>query len=159
MEKINFQDNITKANAETMNTFQDNIENAINEVLNIVCPIGKVEIFFDNHSNYLGFTWERTSIGKTPVGIDTLDTDFDVTGKTGGEKKHTLTVSEMPSHKHQIYVNRDTGVTGLGNYYPATQVTTASNYVDNNICEYVGENQPHNILQPYEVMAFWKRIA
>lgn len=32
MEKINFQDNITKANAETMNTFQDNIENAINEI-------------------------------------------------------------------------------------------------------------------------------
>lgn len=34
MEKINFQDNITKANAETMNQFQDNIENAINEVNN-----------------------------------------------------------------------------------------------------------------------------
>lgn len=32
MEKINFQDNITKANAETMTQFQDNIENAINEI-------------------------------------------------------------------------------------------------------------------------------
>ena len=31
MEKINFQDNVTKANAETMTQFQDNIENAINE--------------------------------------------------------------------------------------------------------------------------------
>lgn len=30
MEKINFQNNITKANAETMTQFQDNIENAIN---------------------------------------------------------------------------------------------------------------------------------
>lgn len=29
MEKINFQDNITNANAETMNQFQDNVENAI----------------------------------------------------------------------------------------------------------------------------------
>lgn len=32
MEKINFQNNITKANAETMTQFQDNIENAINEI-------------------------------------------------------------------------------------------------------------------------------
>lgn len=31
MEKINFQNNITKANAETMTQFQNNIENAINE--------------------------------------------------------------------------------------------------------------------------------
>lgn len=31
MEKINFQDNITKANAQTMNQLQTNIENAINE--------------------------------------------------------------------------------------------------------------------------------
>lgn len=30
MEKINFQNNITKANAETMNQLQDNVENAIN---------------------------------------------------------------------------------------------------------------------------------
>lgn len=32
MEKINFQNNITKANAETMNQFQDNIENALSDV-------------------------------------------------------------------------------------------------------------------------------
>ena len=30
MEKINFQNNITPASAETMNQFQENIENAIN---------------------------------------------------------------------------------------------------------------------------------
>lgn len=36
MKKINFQDNITKANEETMNQFQNNIENAINETNNNV---------------------------------------------------------------------------------------------------------------------------
>lgn len=30
MEKINFQNNVTKVNADTFNTFQDNIENGIN---------------------------------------------------------------------------------------------------------------------------------
>ena len=34
MERINFQNNVTKANEETMNQLQDNIENAINEVNN-----------------------------------------------------------------------------------------------------------------------------
>lgn len=32
MDKITFVDNVTKANAETFNTMQDNIENAINDV-------------------------------------------------------------------------------------------------------------------------------
>lgn len=35
MEKINFQNNITKANTETMNQFQDNIEKAINGMNNV----------------------------------------------------------------------------------------------------------------------------
>lgn len=80
-------------------------------------------------------------------------------GDYAGEATHTLTIEEMPSHKHQTYVNRDTGVTGPGSYYPATQVTTPSNYVDNNICEYAGGNQPHNNMPPYLVVNMWRRIG
>ena len=32
MEKINFQNGVTKVNADTFNTFQNNIENAINNI-------------------------------------------------------------------------------------------------------------------------------
>ena len=144
----------TPYNAETFTAMQ-------NKLLDSIYPIGRGFIDFTDtdFSNYLGFTWERELVGLTPIGLDTTQTEFNTIGKKGGEKKHTLTVSEMPSHKHQTYVNRDTGVTGPGSYYPAAQVTTASNYVDNNICEYVGENQPHNILQPYQVVAYWKRVA
>lgn len=158
MEKINFQDNITKANAETMNTFQNNIEKAINEVLNIVCPIGKVEIFFDNedHSNYLGFTWERTSIGKTPIGIDSSDSDFNAIGKTGGEKEHTLIINEIPEHNHEL--GYDTGaLLTAGNQ--RGNAGSGSTYGQGWYTRAVGGNQPHNNLQPYEVMAFWKRVA
>ena len=38
--------------------------------------------------------------GKTVVGYDANDTDFNAMGKSGGEKAHTLSVSEMPSHNH-----------------------------------------------------------
>ena len=36
MERIVFEDNITKANANTFNTLQDNIENAINDITPII---------------------------------------------------------------------------------------------------------------------------
>ena len=39
--------------------------------------------------------------GKVTVGKDSTDTDFNTLGKTGGEKTHTLTVSEMPKHSHK----------------------------------------------------------
>lgn len=38
--------------------------------------------------------------GKVVVMRDENDTDFDTVGETGGEKTHTLTSAEMPSHTH-----------------------------------------------------------
>lgn len=38
--------------------------------------------------------------GKTIVGKDSAQTEFDVLGETGGAKTHTLTTAEMPSHTH-----------------------------------------------------------
>lgn len=163
MEKINFQNNVTKANAETMTQFQNNIESAINEILNSVCPIGKIEIFFDNddHSNYLGFTWERTLIGKTPVGIDSSDNDFNEIGKTGGEKEHTLIIPEIPSHNHSrgystltFYGADGEGVIVSPNFCSAGDKTqNYYNPID------IGNNQPHNNMQPYEVVAYWIRVS
>lgn len=40
--------------------------------------------------------------GRVTVGLDTGDTAFDTLGETGGEKTHTLTIDEMPSHNHSI---------------------------------------------------------
>lgn len=37
---------------------------------------------------------------RVPVGLSTTDTEFDIIGKTGGEKSVTLTESQMPSHNH-----------------------------------------------------------
>ena len=160
MGLIIFEDGITKGNAETFNY-------NFNEILNMVCPIGKVEVFFDDkdHSDYLGFTWERTSIGKVPVGIDSSDTDFNTIGKTGGEKTHTLTIDELAKHHHKQQGNttKDTSSSKI-----KVQMINAStiNTTDTGTTlgadfgtGVAGGNQPHNNLQPYEVMAFWKRVS
>ena len=133
-----------------------NFETITKTILNTAFPIGKVEVFFDNddHSNYLGFEWERTAIGKTPVGIDESDTDFNTIGKTAGEKKHTLTIEEMPSHNHNVYLSGGSIASGTGRLNWETN--TAQKF--NGSVEATGGSQPHNNLQPYEVMAFWKRV-
>lgn len=56
-----------------------------------------------NPNSILGFgTWALFGAGKFLVGFNSADTDFNDGEKTGGEKEHTLTVDEMPSHYHGI---------------------------------------------------------
>lgn len=126
----------------------------INSILNLVFPIGRGFIDFTDtdYSNYLGFTWERELIGMTPIGLDVNDNDFNTIGKTGGEKTHTLTIDEMPKHSHNVLIGGD------GDKYASPFVTNGNNlyYVPTNEA---GNNQAHNNLQPYQVVAYWKRIA
>lgn len=89
--------------------------------------------------------------GRTLVGKDSTDTDFNELGKTGGEKTHTLTVDEMPSHKHELIVNKQQGGANA-----ALQPTwgTAFSSTDSGSILATGGDQPHNNLQPHIVTNF-----
>lgn len=82
--------------------------------------------------------------GKTVVGLDTSDTDFNVIGKTIGEKTHKLTISEMPSHSHDVNTysqdNLDSQSWSAKSIYHTEEgsITTSSS----------GEGQSHNNIQP-----------
>ena len=106
-------------------------------------PIGIIVPFADNldHSSFLGFTWERCLVGRTPVGIDINDTDFSEIGKQLGEKTHLLTDTEVPKLK------------------PRGSTSIVSDN-DNDFAgpSYNGLGEPHNNIQPSEVVAFWKRV-
>lgn len=130
-----------------------------NSILDYAFPVGKIEIFYDDedHSNFMGFTWEKCLSGKTPVGINENDTDFNSIGKTGGEKKHTLTVNEMPDHTHGFA--RIINATGFGDFYGGAPMTSGGKLDENAHTDYTGGNQAHNNMQPYEIVAFWKRIS
>lgn len=138
----------------------NHIEDGIADLYNAIFPVGQIVIKGDNedYSNWLGFTWERTAVGKVLVGIDGTDTDFNNIGKTGGEKTHTLSVPEMPRHAHYIasnLTNNPPGGIDRAIMYGVPESVEPTNYSS----ESTGNNQPHNNLQPYQVVAYWKRIA
>lgn len=170
-----------KIKAEDMNMLKNVINNNFNELLNLLCPIGRGFIDFTDtdYSNYLGFTWERELVGMTAVGLDATQTEFNQIGKVGGEKTHILTINEMPTHNHMgktYSKNFNTGETiprarayarsysyddttdGVWKY-SGSEVVSGAEITDMIETSNSGGNQPHNNLQPYKVVAYWKRIA
>lgn len=130
------------------------------ELMKLVFPIGSTYVTQSNTnpSTILNFgTWERLK-GKVCLGVDENDEDFKTIGKTGGEKKHTLTINEIPSHKHSLPYSV------WGNTSGAYQQRTSEN-VGNYSGEIketnqVGGGQSHNNMQPYEVVGYmWIRRA
>jgi microcystin-dependent protein len=83
--------------------------------------------------------------GRVAVGKDASQTEFDVLGETGGEKTHTLTVDEMPSHNHPInrtvYAASGSGAASADAYAapPTYTINTGA----------VGGGGAHNNLPPY----------
>lgn len=71
-------------------------------ILDKVYPVGSIYMSTVDISpqDFLGGTWTRYGKGKTLIGVDDEDEDFNASNKTGGEKTHILSVDEMPSHTH-----------------------------------------------------------
>ena len=113
-----------------------------------------------NPATYLGFgTWVLWGSGKVPVGVDTTDTDFNTVEKTGGEKTHTLSINEMPSHYHTNSPNGFICNT-LANGGPGVwSGNSGNNLGSSNATMSTGGNQAHNNIQPYICVYMWKRTA
>ena len=150
-------DGETIATAERMK----HIEDGIADLYNAIFPVGQIVIKGDNedYSNWLGFTWERTAVGKVLVGIDSTDTDFNTIGKTGGAKKVTLTKNELPKEIGQALLY-DTNAQVQSSSTDALHTQWTNKY-RSGLYNVVNENggNAHNNLQPYQVVAYWKRIA
>jgi microcystin-dependent protein len=86
--------------------------------------------------------------GRMPVGLDSTQTEFDTRGETGGAKTHTLTIAEMPNHRHSFTV---LGTPGSGNITPSLSDNPP---VQTGFTGYEGGGEAHNNLQPYIVMNY-----
>lgn len=119
-------------------------------------PIGSIYLSVNstNPSKWFDGTWELIAQGRTIVGVDTNDSDFNKPKKTGGAKTHTLSVDEMPSHNHNLVLN---GANENPNW--GASLSKSNNYLDPNAITYTGGGKAHNNLQPYFTCYIWCRTA
>ena len=109
---------------------------------------------------YIG-TWELYGKGRVTVCIDPNDSDFNTINKEIGEKEHTLTVDEMPSHNHKVYNRNDSGEMTISEGYSINldsdaPFKTYSAYAN---MTKTGNGKSHNNLPPSIVVYRWRRIA
>jgi len=128
-------------------------------MLDLLYPVGEIVVTMRSGSPdtwggaWTGFgTWEQTAKGRTLVGLDSTDADFNVLGKQGGAKKHLLTIDEMPRHNHTTTAGR---ANSGGSDVPVQDGESSAPAE----IEYTGGDVPHNNLQPYLVVNIWKRTA
>jgi hypothetical protein len=157
LEFKDYPDTSTPLSAEKLNEMQE-------KIFNMIYPVGSIYLSVNNvnPSFLFGGTWEEFAKGRTLVGVDTSQTEFNSVEKTGGAKTHTLTVNEMPSHKHRnINHMVTTNAPGYGAWVRDVNVGTGeiAGYIASADTSEVGDNQPHNNLQPYITVYMWKRVA
>ena len=96
--------------------------------------------------------------GLAPVGIDDSDTNFNAIGKTYGEKTHTLTEGEMPSHNHKLNNGTKTP-NGDGIDFGSTSGIAHMTYEEGEYywsdTTYIGGSGAHNNIQPSIAMKFY----
>lgn len=122
----------------------DEVKQEISNLKDEMYPVGRIVAFNDNddHSAYLGFTWERYAKGRTLVGIADGDSDFGTIGNEIGEKTHILTPDEAPpiaSEPKPMGVDQSAKIAD-----PSYTGNAATG---------------HNNIQPSKVVAFWVRTA
>ena len=120
-------------------------------------PIGSIYMSVNSTSpsSLFGGTWERFANGRCLVGVNESDADFSSAQKNGGEKTHTLTMNEMPSHSHTVnppYSTSDGTTT-----YLRTGASSSSHA--NLRTSETGGGEAHNNLQPYITVYMWRRTA
>jgi len=151
------------------------LANSNSSVLNAY-PIGSIYMSVNptNPSNYFGGTWVAWGTGRVPVGIDTSQTEFNTVEKTGGEKTHKLSMSEIPNATGYFTVHGAENGTDhwtCGGVFSGSGVIS-NKYTNHGSNKYTGANSlnpinfnlgggggAHNNLQPYITCYMWKRTG
>lgn len=176
------------AKADKILAFDGTYGSLAQACLNMIYPVGSIYMSANNVSpqTFLGGTWEPWGAGRVPVGVDMNDTSFSSVEKTGGEKTHVLSPTEMPRHEHSgiqfkgagVFSRKDpTAITPTVKYtrkkhvanFTTTTIEDVTAYeqgsgevTDTVEVEYgiaLGGNVAHNNLQPYITCFMWKRVS
>ena len=113
-ERVNWENlpsSKTPVNADNLNKMDEGIANAVekSDLLNLIYPVGSIYMSVNstNPTTLFGGTWTRIANGRTLIGVDENNSNFNSTKKTGGSFSHNhtnpstgshiLTLNEMPS--------------------------------------------------------------
>lgn len=120
-------------------------------IIDCILPVGMIIQLYshaDPNDMYPGTTWVRLS-NTFLWGCDASGT----IGQTGGEKTHTLTTNEMPTHSHgSVYSQHASGTKDKAWY------TTSGSSVAYGAVE-TGGGVAHNNMPPYTQISIWRRTA
>ena len=167
----------------------DNLQSAIYELYedvdnykninDLIYPVGSIYMSVTDDTvakvqARFGGTWEVFAQGKTLVGVNTSETEFNTIMKTGGEKTHKLTISEMPTHRHTLIRQQWFGAdatysTSARVYSWKTTTGGATSYsyktnvsdlgADGTDMLTTGGNSAHNNLPPYFTVYMYRRLS
>ena len=187
-----FTANEVQYNNDSSGVQSDNLQGAIDELYEeatdytemrkLIYPIGSiymstVDDTVEKVQARFGGTWQAFAQGKTLVGVSASETEFSTIEKTGGEKTHTLTIAEMPKHRHTIlrqqwysadlvhssstgfiYSWKSGAGTG-GSTYKSYRSPDADLSQHTSDMETTGSGSAHNNLPPYKTIYMYKRTA
>lgn len=112
-----------------------------------------------NPGTVYGGTWEPLPAGYTLIsqgkGSDQFGSFEYAAGQKYGERKHTLTTDEMPSHSHTLNRNSNTSSGSGWNLIDHEGVTK---WQTGDVGS-AGGDSPHNNIQPVVAAFAWKRTA
>jgi hypothetical protein len=140
-------------------------------IANLIYPIGSAYFNYsnpDNPATILGFgTWVAAAVGRTMVGLDAGQIEFDTAGETGGAKTVSIAhTHSTPAHQHTGTTSSHSGAGGTllaGQDYSASPYghthTYDTGWTGAGISGAMSANSTPSILQPYEVWYIWRRTA
>lgn len=135
----------------------EDVNARVDNIFDYIYPVGSIYLSLDSTfdpNTMFGGTWERIRdaflYGATASGTYTI-------GNTGGEKTHTLTIAEMPSHAHEInlYDHDSSGSEIDARYARHGEILTPMSTTTTSR----GSGQAHNNMPPYLCVNMWKRVA
>ena len=135
-------------------------------ILNVIYPVGSIIVYSESEtrspSQIIGGKWELLDGGRILAlqkkVIDEVTKKYTpIVGKKGGETNHTLTISEMPEHRHYLATNKESSQ-GDGILWGNIM------YLDGKGDAEFERNTPsaggglsHENMPPYRVVSIWRR--
>lgn len=129
-------------------------------LLDVIYPVGSIYMSTNGTSpaTLIGGTWTQVK----DMFLLGAGSSY-AAGSTGGETKHALTISEMPSHTHPLQGCLDgttAAVSNIGNRWEQnTSTKSSSSWAQDGFVLSAGGNAAHNNMPPYYTVYIWYRTA